>query len=692
MNLRRDRSAAPGRRIAPLWVVPTVLALVLSVLTGLSVAGAPPATAADLSRFDPGLIITDQAFTNTGTMDVAGVQAFLDQRGSACRGGSDGSPCLKDVRLTTAYRAPDDKCAGGLSAGSNRTAADVIVEVARSCGINPQVLLVTLQKEQGLVTTTAPTATKYRSAMGYGCPDTAACDERYYGLVNQLFQASWQFRNYTLNPTRYSYRAGVVNAIRYYPASKPECGAGNVLIRNQATANLYNYTPYQPNAAALAAGYGTGDACSSYGNRNFYNYFSDWFGRPDAGDAGGAIDVLRGGSTDITLSGWALDPSTSASIQVHVYVDGVGTGLLADQSRPDVAAVYGLGDKHGFSASLPASAGDHTVCVYAIGDRGRPNALLGCRVVTVDQPAGGAIDGVRTDGSTVTVTGWTWDPDTSDPTAVHIYIDGVGVALAADQSRPDVAAALGTSATRGFSHTRTLSPGHHTACVYAINYGTRPHTLLGCREFSTDVAAPTGSIDTLTITGDTLTVTGWTWDPDTTGPTDVHVYVDGVGVALRADQARPDVAAAFGIAPTRGYTHSRTVAPGTHTVCVYAMNTGPGAHTLLGCPTVTSRATPPTGNLETVRAVGGQVTVSGWTWDPDTSSTPTDVHVYIDGVGVAIHADQPRPDVAAVFGIAPERGFLHTRPVAPGAHTACVYAMNTGPGAHTLLGCRDFTA
>ena len=37
--------------------------------------------------------------------------------------------------------------------------------------------------------------------------------------------------------------------------------------------SLYNYTPYQPNAAALAAYPGTGDSCSAYGNRNFFFLF-----------------------------------------------------------------------------------------------------------------------------------------------------------------------------------------------------------------------------------------------------------------------------------------------------------------------------------------------------------------------------------------------------------------------------------
>ena len=56
-----------------------------------------------------------------------------------------------------------------------------------------------------------------------------------------------------------------------------------MFIDNQATAALYVYTPYRPNAAALGNMYGTGDSCSSYGNRNFWRMFSDWFGNPTSG-------------------------------------------------------------------------------------------------------------------------------------------------------------------------------------------------------------------------------------------------------------------------------------------------------------------------------------------------------------------------------------------------------------------------
>jgi hypothetical protein len=56
------------------------------------------------------------------------------------------------------------------------------------------------------------------------------------------------------------------------------CGSSIVNIQNRATQALYNYTPYQPNAAALAAGWGQAPPCGSYGNRNFYLYFTSWFG------------------------------------------------------------------------------------------------------------------------------------------------------------------------------------------------------------------------------------------------------------------------------------------------------------------------------------------------------------------------------------------------------------------------------
>ena len=54
------------------------------------------------------------------------------------------------------------------------------------------------------------------------------------------------------------------------------CGSGEVTVANQATAGLYNYTPFQPNEAAAHGG----DQCTSWGNWNFYGYFKTLFGSP----------------------------------------------------------------------------------------------------------------------------------------------------------------------------------------------------------------------------------------------------------------------------------------------------------------------------------------------------------------------------------------------------------------------------
>ncbi|WP_051515783.1 LGFP repeat-containing protein [Candidatus Blastococcus massiliensis] len=259
------------------------------------------AEAADLRLFDPGNIISDAVFFDGLAMDAAAIQAFLGSKApSTCPNPAlDSSPCLRDYRMNTTNRAADNLCAGYQGA-ANESAAVVIAKVSVSCRVNPRVLLVLLQKEMGFITSSNPTDKMYVRAAGYGCPDngTGTCDPSYEGLQNQLYRSAWQYQRYAASPASYSYRAGRTNIIGYYPAvqdrygdnrNNVRCGTSQVYIQNQATAGLYNYTPYRPNQAALNAsngGYGTGDSCSSYGNRNFWNYFTDWFGSTHSAGAG----------------------------------------------------------------------------------------------------------------------------------------------------------------------------------------------------------------------------------------------------------------------------------------------------------------------------------------------------------------------------------------------------------------------
>lgn len=258
-------------RIKKVFVVITATAALLSTLIS------PMASA--ISGWDAGRIIDDGIFTNKSSMSPGQIQTFLNSKVPECDSdGSEPSEYGGGTRAQWAnakYGQTSFTCLKDYREHGN-SAAQMIYNVAQEFSINPQVLIVLLQKEQGLVTDEWPLNVQYRSATGYGCPDTAPCDSQYYGLANQLTWAGRMFRAILNNsPSWYTPYVLGNNFIRYSPDSS--CGGSNVNIQNRSTQALYNYTPYQPNQAALNAGWGTA-SCGAYGNRNFYLYFTSWFG------------------------------------------------------------------------------------------------------------------------------------------------------------------------------------------------------------------------------------------------------------------------------------------------------------------------------------------------------------------------------------------------------------------------------
>lgn len=246
-----------------------------------------PATtgAAPVVGFQAGRIIDDAIFTAKDTMNASQIQNFLNSKVPICdTNGTQPSEYGGGTRAQWAqakYGQSTFICLRNFNEGG-KSAAQIIYDKAQQYSINPQVLLVLLQKEQGLVTDTWPLNIQYRTATGYGCPDTAPCDAQYYGLTNQLDWAAKMFRAImNASPTWYTPYILGNNFIRWSPATS--CGGSTVNIQNRATQALYNYTPYQPNQSALNAGYGMGDSCGAYGNRNFYLYFTDWFGTTISG-------------------------------------------------------------------------------------------------------------------------------------------------------------------------------------------------------------------------------------------------------------------------------------------------------------------------------------------------------------------------------------------------------------------------
>lgn len=248
--------------------------------TGLNPLVTPPkAEAAIASLFDPGLIISDSVFYDFGTMKVADIQRFLNGKLPNCNDDDGGPKCIRDFKMDTQAVTGEDGRCDSLPAKTDQTAAQIIFTVANACKINPRVLIVTLQKEQGLIQASNPTKRMYDFALGMNCPDTpSGCSSADAGFFWQLYKGAGQLQWYGDPRGSFTYLKVGKDITRQYQANKPECGTKTFTLKSQATAALYYYTPYTPNDAALKNLYGTGDACSAYGNRNFWRFYTDWFG------------------------------------------------------------------------------------------------------------------------------------------------------------------------------------------------------------------------------------------------------------------------------------------------------------------------------------------------------------------------------------------------------------------------------
>ncbi|HEX6416343.1 MAG TPA: hypothetical protein VFZ62_02345 [Candidatus Saccharimonadales bacterium] len=324
----------------------TLCFFALLVASGSSVFLVGDASAANAHNFNAGRIIDDGVFTNKNAMNVQEIQNFLNskvtcdtwgQKRSELGGGTraqwmNARGIYAPFRCITDYK--ENTVNGQNNYGKNETpagaisAAQIIYNYSQQFNINPQVLIVTLQKENGMITDEWPTPKQFSEAMGFGCPDNVApgapaCDPQYGSFAAQIYQAARHFRGYINNQAGWwvPFNTGW-NSIAWSPTAS--CGRGDVYIENRATVALYSYTPYQPNWAAKNAQYGLGDGCSAYGNRNFYLYFTDWFGSTAASVS--ITSPLRVSST--TTSGHFTKVPTTVSFDISNnanYPMGIGS-------------------------------------------------------------------------------------------------------------------------------------------------------------------------------------------------------------------------------------------------------------------------------------------------------------------------------------------------------------------------------
>lgn len=183
-------------------------------------------------EFDPNDIINDRELNDYASMDLPAIQDFLNNQAGV----------LKNY-YTADYL------------GQNRLAAEIIYNAAIAYKINPKWILATLQKEQSLVTNPLPKQRDFDWAMGYAVCDSCSTDDPqvmlFKGFGTQVDRATWRIRYYYENPQKFNFHVGQMYSI----------DGRDVMVLNQATANLYNYTPH------------------IHGNSNFWNIWNRWFAK-----------------------------------------------------------------------------------------------------------------------------------------------------------------------------------------------------------------------------------------------------------------------------------------------------------------------------------------------------------------------------------------------------------------------------
>ncbi len=236
-----------------------------------------------LPEFNPNLIIPDTTFADTQTFGgPEGIQKFLESKNSPLANTSpDFLTLLSEPNDPTFKQTLGDP---NYQADHIRTAAELIWDASQASGLNPQVIVTTLQKEQGLITggnNTTPDKIKRALdfAMGFACPDNAGCGQLFQGFYYQLFgnidtegnryigSAKSLMKSFSTPNGRGPTIAGsetqvgdsvtLDNSTGGYTNVTPQ---QTITLGDKATAALYRYTPHVFN-----------------GNYNFWHYFTSWF-------------------------------------------------------------------------------------------------------------------------------------------------------------------------------------------------------------------------------------------------------------------------------------------------------------------------------------------------------------------------------------------------------------------------------
>jgi hypothetical protein len=295
----------------------------------------------------------------------------------------------------------------------------------------------------------------------------------------------------------------------------------------------------------------------------------------------------------LTVSGWALDPNAlSTPLRIFFYVNGKPFSYLdSNVARSDINRAYGATGNHGFSKTLTLPDGSSNVCAYAINvGAGTTNTQLGCHGVMLGGSPLGGLSKLSQTSNIATLTGWGFDYDAPD-TALRVQasINGLPAgSTVSNISRPDINAAFHGTGLHGFSLSIRVPAGTTTICIQVANVGRGAATRIGCANFRVS-ASPIGIFNAVTMSGQTATVKGWTFDySNPAAAIQILVSLNGKYVAYRATSVnRPDINSAYQVTGVHGYQIALALPAGPNKICVQAINIGAGSNSTLGCQTIT---------------------------------------------------------------------------------------------------------
>ncbi len=198
-----------------------------------------------------------------------------------------GCHLLKSVKVDMPKMAGNLMCRA-MPGQAGATAAQVIAAVGKACDVSPQVILVMLQKEQTLVTGRTPYSGEsvsliYRKATGSAAPTPRRATRTSTACSTSCTASptgSSATRRRRARPARAGpATAGSPSASRAASSTTPSaaCGAKTVTIRTRRRRRCTT-TRLRPERGRAVRRLGIGNSCSAYGNRNFYLYFTTWFG------------------------------------------------------------------------------------------------------------------------------------------------------------------------------------------------------------------------------------------------------------------------------------------------------------------------------------------------------------------------------------------------------------------------------